>query len=167
MCLVTLPVATYTLHPDTNARCPHVGILGDIGVLRDVTGVDASRVQNKVKRSYGKFRALTDRSGVHLLVLEVDNTIHLAHVAEALHGREVVTFTREGYAGSGRESGGMFSRGQFSRLDGVVIARRDVRYRLFASYTFALFPNPGGALHVNDVVGALGVGDVLGPTDFP
>ena len=137
-----------------------------MGLARDVTGVDASRVQGKVKRAYGKFKICADDAAVHLLALEVDNTTHLAHVAEGLYGREYAAFTRQGYAGSGRHPGGAFSRGQYSRLGGVVIARR-LRHRLFIPYTFTLFPNPGGKLSVDSVVEAFGVGGVLGPTDFP
>jgi hypothetical protein len=39
--------------------------------------------------------------------------------------------------------------------------------RLFCGYNFTLFRNPGGTLPVSDVVEALGVERVLGPTDLP
>ncbi len=159
-------VAWYTFHPAVNATRPRVATLGDVDV-RDVTGVDASRVQSKVKRAYDKFKVCPDDDAVHLAALEVDNTIHLAHAAEALYGREYATFTRQGYAGSGRHPGGAFSRGLHSRLGGLVVARRAERHGLFVPYTFILFPNPGVALPVGEVVKALGVERVLGPDDFP
>jgi hypothetical protein len=68
-----------------SARRSYVGILGDLGVLRDVTGADASRMLGKVKNAYEKFKVCPDDGGVHLVALEVDNTIELAHVAEALY----------------------------------------------------------------------------------
>lgn len=160
------PVAWYKFHLGSKAT-PYVGILGDMGVLRDVTGVEASRVQSKVKRAYGKFKACPEDDAIHLLALEVDSTIDLAHIAEALYGREYATFTRQGYAGSGRHPGGAFSRGQYSRLGGVLIARRAGRYRLFVPYNFTLFTNPGGMRSVDNVAEALGVGEVLGSNDFP
>jgi hypothetical protein len=161
------PVASYTLHPGSKVTHPLVGIVGYMGVVRDVTGVDASRVQSKVKRAYAKFQACQDDDAVHLVALEVDDTIHLAHVAEALYGREYATFTRQGYAGSGRHPGGAFSRDQYSRLGGVLIARRAGRYRLFVPYNLTLFANPGGTMPVDKVAEALGVGEVLGPEDYP
>lgn len=158
---------SYTFHPDANATRPRVGILGDMGVLRDVTGDDERRVRGKVKRAYDKFKTCPDDGAVHLLVLEADNTIHLAHVAAALYGREYATFTRQGYAGSGRHPDGAFSRGLHSRFGGVVVARRAERHRLFCAYTFILFWNPGGTLPVREVVEALQVERVVGPNDFP
>jgi hypothetical protein len=154
---------SYKFRRSANARNPYVGILGYMGVAHDVTGVDASRVLSKVKRAYDKFKACPDDGGVRLVALEVDNTIELVDVAEALYGREYATFTSHGYSGTG----GAFSRGLHSRLGGLVVARRAERYRLFCSYTFTLFENPGGALPVADVVQALGVELALGPRDFP
>jgi hypothetical protein len=120
-------VASYKFHPSANARHPYVGALGDFaGELRNVSGVEASRVLRKVKRAYDKFKACPDDGAVHLAVLAVDNTVHSADVAEALYGREYATFTPQGHAGSGRGPGGAFHRGPdgHSRLDGLVVARR-------------------------------------------
>jgi hypothetical protein len=158
---------SYKFRRSANARNPYVGILGYMGVAHDVTSVDASRVLSKVKRAYDKFKACPDDGGVRLVALEVDNTIELVDVAEALYGREYATFTSHGYSGRGRHPGGAFSRGLHSRLGGLVGARRAERYRLFCSYTFTLFENPGGALPVAGVVQALGVELALGPRDFP
>src|SRR5262249_18273691 len=133
-------VAWYTFHLAVGATRPRVATLGDVEV-RDVTGVDASRVQRKLRRAYEKFKVCPKDDAVHLLALEVDNTIHLAHVAKALYGREYVTFTRHDYVERGRHPGGAFSRGLHSRLGGLVVARRGERerFRLFASYSLILF----------------------------
>jgi hypothetical protein len=159
-------VAWYKFYPATNATRPSVATLGDVD-MRDVTGMDASRVEDKVKRAYDKFKTAPDDDAVHLVAIEVDNTIHLAHVADALYGRENVTLTPGGPAGRGRNRGGVFSGGLHSRLGGLVVAHRAERFRLFCSYTFTLFENPGGALPVPDVVQALGAERTLGPHDFP
>ena len=163
-------VASYKFRPSANATYPYVGVLGDFaGELRNVTGVEASRVLRKVRRAYDKFKACPDDGAVHLVALAVDNTVHLADVAEALYGREHVTFTRQGHASSGRGPGGAFHRGPdgHSRLDGLVVARRLVSSRLFCAYVFTLFVNPAGTLPVADVAEALGVDRVLGPDEFP
>lgn len=160
-------LASYTFRLGVNATQPRVGILGDMGMVREVTGDDERRVRSKVKRAYDKFKTCPDDGAVHLLALEADNTIQLAHVADGLYGREYATFTRQGYAGSGRHPGGVFSRGLHSRLGGVVVVRRVERHRLFCAYSFTLFGNPSGALPVPDVVQALGEERVRGPKDFP
>jgi hypothetical protein len=160
-------VAWYTFHPRGNRAHPRVAAVGDVD-MRDVTGVDAGRVRGKVRRAYEKFKMCPDDDAVHLVVVEANNTIDLAQVAEALYGQVYVTFTRaHGYTGSGRHPGGAFSRGLHSRLGGLVVSRRAEKHRLFCGYTFILFTNPGGTLPVDDVVEALGVERVLGPSDFP
>jgi hypothetical protein len=160
-------VAWYKFHPSDRSH-PYVGILGDLdGVMRDVTGEDVSRVQRKVRRAYEKFKVCSSDDAAHLVLLELDRTIDLFHVAGALYGQQFDTWSREGYAGSGREPGGAFSRGLHSRLGGLVVARRADRHRVFCGYEFTLFVNPGGTLPVPDVVSALGVEKVYGPDDFP
>jgi len=160
-------VASYRLRSASRGH-PYVGILGDyLGEMRDVTGVDASRVRGKVRKAYAKFKVCPNAAAVHLVVLEVDNTIDLVHVAEALYGPIYVEFTRQGPVGRGRHPGGVFTRGLHSRLGGLVVARRKEGRRLLCGYNFTLFRNPGGTLPVSDVVEALGVERILGPTDFP
>src|SRR5262249_34511965 len=48
-------VAWYTFHLTVGATHPRVATVGDMEV-RDVTGVDASRVQRKLRRAYEKFK---------------------------------------------------------------------------------------------------------------
>src|SRR5262245_43053214 len=70
-------VAPYRLRRASRGH-PYVGILGDyLGEMRDVTGVDASRVLGKVRKAYAKFKVCPNDDAVHLVVLEVDNTIDL------------------------------------------------------------------------------------------
>ena len=154
-------IAWYKFRRAANATRPRVAALADVD-MRDVTGAEASRIRSKVKRAYDKFKTSTDDRAVHLIALEVDNTIHLAHVAEALYGREYT-----GSKGRGRHPDGVFSKGLHSRLGGLVVARRAERFRVFCPYTFTLFGNPGGALDIPRVSQALGVEQVLGPHDFP
>ncbi len=161
--------ASYEFHPSARAEHPYVAALGDFGFeLRDVTGVEASRVVGKVRRAYAKFKACADDGAVHLVALVVYNTTHLSDVAEALYGREHSKWTRHGYAGLGREPGGAFSpgSGRHSRLGGLIVARSTTRFRLFCAYAFTLFVNPGGGLPVAEVAEALGANRVLGPDDF-
>lgn len=134
--------------------------------MRDVTGNDQGRVVGKVRRAYDKFKTAPSDDGLHVLVLETDNTVHLRAVADALYGRDYMDFVAGGGTRQGRYPDGAFCRGQHSRLGGVVIARRVAR-RLFVPYKFRLFPNPGTAMPVDEVVLALDVGGVLGPDDYP
>jgi hypothetical protein len=49
-------VTSYRLSPSSRGH-PCVGVLGDyLGEMRDVTGVDASRVLGKVRKAYAKFK---------------------------------------------------------------------------------------------------------------
>ena len=159
-------IAWYTFRPDANATHPRVRSVADLD-MRNVTGVDAARVRSQLKRAYDKFKICPTDDAVHLVILEVDNMIHFAQIAEALYGREYATFTRSGYAGSGRDPSGAFFRGRHSRLGALVVARRADRQRLFGAYTLSLFLNPAASLMVPEVVEALGVEQVLHAGDFP
>ena len=57
-------VASCRLRPASRGH-PYVGILGDyLGEMRDVTGVDASRVLGKVRKAYAKFKVCPNDDAV-------------------------------------------------------------------------------------------------------
>jgi hypothetical protein len=135
--------------------------------MRDITGFDEARVAGKVRRAYEQFKTAPSDGALHFLVLETDHTVHFGTVADALFGREYVDFMVGGGMRRGRHNDGVFCRGQHSRLTGVLIARRAARHRLFTPYKLTFFPNPGGAMPVDEMMSALDVEEILGPDDYP
>lgn len=158
--------ARYKVHHSATAEHPRVRATGDANML-NVTGKSAARVQGKIKRAYEQFKAGPADDAFHLVTLEVDKTIHLSSVSDALYGEEYFAFYKQGGEARGRFKNGAFCQGEYSRLGGLVVARRVVSHRLFGRYTLTLFPNPAASLPVDDVRAALGIGNVLGPTDYP
>jgi hypothetical protein len=140
------PVARYKFHPSARLHS-YVGMLGDLdGVLRDVTGEDASRVQRKVRRAHEKFKVCPADNAAHLVLLELDRTIDLFHVAGALYGGSSTHGRGRATRAAGASPAARSRGGLHSRLGGLVVARRADRHRLFCGYEFTLFVNPGGAL---------------------
>ncbi len=133
--------------------------------IREVTGIDAGRVKEKIKKSYDKFAATVTDDAVNLVVIEMDRTVHLSTVSEALYGTECFRVSRDHPEPVlGRTPNGIFSRGRHSKLHGVLVVRRKA-HRLFADYERLLLYNPGAALA--DQAAAFGVERVLTPDEFP
>jgi hypothetical protein len=134
----------YELYSAPHRAHARVIMLGDAlhNGMREVTGVDEVRVRHKIQDAYGKFnRDLLDVANV--VILQTDNTVHLGAVSQALYGREFIDFHRgSDEVTAGRYKDGLLSKGRYSALDAVVVARRSAR-RLFAPLDLALFSNPG------------------------
>jgi hypothetical protein len=145
---------------------PHVLYAAD-GEVRDVTGMDSSRVKNKVKKAYDKFAAMATDDVVNIVALEMDRTVHLSTVSEALYGTERTrTFRDQPEPVLDRSPNGIFSQGRHSKLHGVLVVRRKA-HRLFADYEHLLLYNPSAMLLVPTVASAFGVERVLTPDEFP
>ncbi|MFQ5968739.1 MAG: hypothetical protein ACE5MI_14235 [Acidimicrobiia bacterium] len=157
----------YSLYPSTVVSSPKIIAAADRDVT-EVTGIDASRVHQKVRDAYDKFRSV-DRPSVtvvNLLVLEALRTVPLSSVADGLYGTEVHRFGRGG-VGRARQRDGAFSAGHHSRLTGVMLVRREL-YRLFCSYEKLLFPHPRTSSEIRQaIVDAFGVVSAFGPDSFP
>jgi hypothetical protein len=151
--------ARYTLHMAPTRTHPHVTVLGDaLDELRDVTGVEQDRVRHKVQNAYTKLGQAVE--GFAAVVLQVDRTVPDHVIGEALYGLEHFTFTRRSITG-GRTPNGLFSRGRYSGLTAVVVARRPA-YRLFLPYTLVVFPHPGApAASVRELGTALSADQVF------
>jgi hypothetical protein len=133
--------------------------------IREVTGIDAGRVKEKIKKSYGKFAATASDDAVNLVVIEMDRSVHLSTVSEALYGAEHFRVLRDhSEPMRGRSPNGIFSRGQHSKLHGVLVVRRKA-YRLFAEYERLLLCNPGATFP--GLAAAFGVERVLTPDEYP
>jgi hypothetical protein len=155
--------ARYELHRAPTREHPHVTVLSDnLDEMRDITGVEQDRVRHKIQDAYAKIgRGL---EGFATVVLHVDRTMPDRTIGEALYGREHFTFTRRSKAVElGRAPNGLFSRGRYSRLTAVVVARRPA-YRLFVPYNLVLFPHPATPIaSLRELGTALGVAEVFIP----
>lgn len=150
------------------AKAEHARVIAtDDADMRDVTGKDQARVRDKVKLAYDKFKVAPADDLIQLIALEIDNTVHLSSVSDALYGRDATTVEHSRVTRQFRNKDGAFCQGLHSRLGGIVVARRVVRHRLFVPYKFTLFPNPVASLPVDAVKQALGADEVLGPNDYP
>ena len=85
--------------------------------FRNVTGFEAYRVKKKITKAYRKFSAPPPGTTINLVVLEMDRTVPLSVVSDALYGTEC--FLRERGAVTirpARKPDGFFSREHGSRL---------------------------------------------------
>lgn len=160
-------IASYHFTRSKRLRHASIATVQDVE-LRNVTGFEAYRVKKKIAKAYEKFPAPAPATTINLVVLEIDRTVHLSAVSDALYGTEHLLL-RRGIEGirPARKPDGFFSRGHGSRLHGVVVIRR-TRHWLFVPYEMLLFPSPKVLPPILERTReALGIDRVLGAEQFP